>query len=413
MIFPGQLGQGVSGRRLPAHPRRLHRHAAAPGVRPAGRRERPLPRAVRRRAHAAGAVVERPRPGDDRLLVGLAGRLERARVAPARQALAQKGASLARAFNGAATSFASMRANDDDEIDANVANVNAITAQIDKLNQQIGDAVLAGAQIDPTTKAIVKPGQAPNDLLDQRDKLLDDLSKIADITNVSVDDEQRATVVVAGKTLVTRDAGDDRADARADVDTAVHERRAHARHAVRPRGRLHEHPEPGERDLVRRAARHARDVAPRRGQRAARARLRPERHRGRPLLRLHVADGPARRRHALTMSTHDPRRPDDDRRRDERRRAPARPATRSRSSALQKAATTAGATFDDYYNGLQSALGTAAQDSKRSSDANDIVVNSLTDRRAADLRRLARRGDVEHDPLPAGVRRRGAHACRR
>jgi len=75
------------------------------------------------------------------------------------------------------------------------------------LNGQIGQLVLAGAQLDPNTLQVVKPGQVPNDLLDRRDLLLDNLGKLANITSVTYDDQNRATVVVAGLTAVTPTGG--------------------------------------------------------------------------------------------------------------------------------------------------------------------------------------------------------------
>ncbi len=54
-----------------------------------------------------------------------------------------------------------------------VGELNQITTEIAALNDQIGKLVLAGAVIDPVTQAVIKPGQAPNDLLDRRDLLLD------------------------------------------------------------------------------------------------------------------------------------------------------------------------------------------------------------------------------------------------
>ena len=49
--------------------------------------------------------------------------------------------------------------------------------------------------------------------------------------------------------------------------------------------------------------------------------------------------------------------------------------------ALQDAVTTGSTTFKDYYNGLQSGLGTQAQSAQRGIDSQDIIVNGLTDRR--------------------------------
>ena len=111
------------------------------------------------------------------------------------------------ALNHASTTFSTMRANDNTEINADIGDANSILTQIASLNTQIGQLVLAGAQLDPATLQVVKPGQAPNDLLDRRDLLLDQLGKLANVSSVTYDDQNRATVVVAGLTVVTPTAG--------------------------------------------------------------------------------------------------------------------------------------------------------------------------------------------------------------
>ena len=379
MIFPGQLGQGVS---VSAY-RRIRDVFTDTQLRQAYGQQ--AGESIRYR-ELSGVELTLPEPSSSGLgqaMTDFFAAWQAVSNAPeslaARQALAQKGASLASAFNGAATSLASMRTNDDDEIDANVANINAITTQIDKLNQQIGDAVLAGAQLDPTTKAIVKPGQAPNDLLDQRDKLLDDLSKIADITNVSLDDEQRATVIVAGKTLVTATPGTT-ALTRADVDTAFTS-------GALTRGSLFGLEDAwsnmlnpanatsfaAQLDTLAQSLHDAVNTQHALGDDLSGTA-------GSLFFDFTSATGPPGAATRLTMSSAimaDPTKI-------AAATAGEGPGSAGNATAiinLQQAATTAGATFQDYYNGLQSALGTAAQDSKRSSDANDIVVNGLTDRR--------------------------------
>jgi flagellar hook-associated protein 1 FlgK len=379
MIFPGQLGQGVS---VAAY-RRIRDVFTDTQLRQAYGQQ--AGESVRYR-ELSGVELTLPEPSSSGLgqaMTDFFSAWQAVSNAPeslaARQALAQTGASLASAFNGAATSFTSMRANDDAEIDANVSNINAITTQIDKLNQQIGDAVLAGAQLDPTTKAILTPGQAPNDLLDQRDKLLDDLSKVADVTNVSYDDEQRATVVVAGKTLVTSTPGTT-ALTRADVDTAftsgaltrgtlfgLEDAWSNMLNEANPTSYA------AQLDTLAQSLHDAVNTQHALGNDLSGTA-------GGLFFDFTSPTGPPGAAARLTMSSAimaDPTKI-------AAATAGEGPGSAGNATAiinLQQAATTAGSTFQDYYNGLQSALGTAAQDSKRRSDANDIVVNGLTDRR--------------------------------
>jgi flagellar hook-associated protein 1 FlgK len=379
MIFPGQMGQGVT---VEAY-RRIRDVFTDTQLRQANGQQASEDIRYRELSGVELAMPEPSSTGLGQAMQDFFSAWQAVSNAPeslaARQALAQTGASLATAFNTASASLSAMRANDDDEIDANIGDINAITTQIDKLNQQIGDAVLAGAQLDPTTKAIVKPGQAPNDLLDQRDKLLDDLSKLADITNVSYDDENRATVVIAGKTLVTAAPGTT-ALTRSDIDTAFGS-------GALTRGKLF-----GLEDAFANMLDEAKPTS----YAAQLNTLAQSLHDAVNTQHALGADlsgtaggiffdftsptGPPGAAARLTMSSTimgDPTKI-------AAATAGEGPGSAGNATAiiaLQQAATTAGATFQDYYNGLQSALGTAAQDSKRSSDANDIVVNGLTDRR--------------------------------
>jgi flagellar hook-associated protein 1 FlgK len=105
----------------------------------------------------------------------------------ARAALVQQAQTMATAFNGAASDLASQRADADAQANAAVGQINAIASQIDALNASI--------------KKLVGVGQQPNDLLDARDKLIDDLSQIAS-TTVTYSGNNVATVIVGGLTVV-------------------------------------------------------------------------------------------------------------------------------------------------------------------------------------------------------------------
>jgi flagellar hook-associated protein 1 FlgK len=297
----------------------------------------------------------------------------------ARQALAQSGASLTNAFNHAATSLANQRTNDDTELTAGVAEVNQITSQIAALNQQIGDTVLAGAQLDPVTMAVLKPGQAPNDLLDKRDKLLDDLSKLVNVTSVTIDDQQRATVVVAGLTVVVPVTGAT-AITRAQVDAAF------ASGALAG-GKLHGLEDAWNNMLdesnptsfaaqLNVLAQSIHDAV--NAQHALGTDLNGTA--GGLFFDFTSPTAPPGAASRLTMAAG----------------ILASPATIAAAKAgegpgsagnanamiaLQDAVTTGSTTFKDYYNGLQSGLGTQALTAKRGLDAQAIVVNGLNDRR--------------------------------
>ena len=300
----------------------------------------------------------------------------------ARQSLAQAGQSLTSALNHASTTFATMRTNDNTEIDADIGDANSILTQIASLNTQIGQLVLAGAQLDPATLQVVKPGQAPNDLLDRRDLLLDQLGKLANVSSVTYDDQNRATVVVAGLTVVTPAAGAT-AITRAQMDAQFGSGAltGGALHALEDAytNLLNEATAtsyPSQLNVLAQALHDAVNGA-------ARARRRPVGHGRRPVLRLHVARPvpPVRPAGSRCRRRSSPIRP---------RSPPARigqgPGSATNANAmvaLQNAITTGGTTFLDYYNGLQSGLGTATQSTARSLDAQQIVVGGLSDRRVA------------------------------
>lgn len=80
----------------------------------------------------------------------------------ARAAFARAGDALARGFNAVGQNILNLEAQANSRIDAEIAEVNLITTQIAALNTSIRDAVAMGQQ--------------PNDLRDQRDLLMDELS---------------------------------------------------------------------------------------------------------------------------------------------------------------------------------------------------------------------------------------------
>lgn len=93
--------------------------------------------------------------------------------AAARQSLLSSSESLAARFNGLDEQLAEMRAGVNGEIESSVSAINAYARQIGQLNDAIEKA---------TTAAQGKP---PNDLLDQRDRLIHELGKEVRVTMVN------------------------------------------------------------------------------------------------------------------------------------------------------------------------------------------------------------------------------------
>ncbi|HPO19009.1 MAG TPA: flagellar hook-associated protein FlgK [Rubrivivax sp.] len=77
-----------------------------------------------------------------------------------------------------------------DELQAGVAQINRLSANIAELNQRIGAAQALG--------------QPPNDLLDQRDQALSDLSQLVQISTVRADDGSVSVFAAGGQNLVLR-----------------------------------------------------------------------------------------------------------------------------------------------------------------------------------------------------------------
>jgi flagellar hook-associated protein 1 FlgK len=377
MLFPGQLGQGVtvdSYRRIRDVFNDVQLRASTSDQASLDVRYREL--------HAISLAI--PEPSDNgiqSLVQDFFNAWHDVGNAPeslaARQALAQAGQSLTAAFNHASTTFATMRTNDNTEIDADITEANSLVGQIAALNTQIGQLVLAGAQVDPATLQIVKAGQAPNDLLDRRDLLLDKLGKLANVTSVTYDDQNRATLVVAGLTVVTPTAGaTPLTRAQIDAQFASGALTGGALHAPSDAyANLLNAANPSQLNTLAQSLHDAINA-----QHVLGADLSGTA--GGLFFDMTSPAGPPGAAGRITMSA----------------AILANPATIAAGAsgegpgsatnanamiALQNAITTGGTTFLDYYNGLQSGLGTATQSTARSLDAQQIVVGGLSDRRVA------------------------------
>lgn len=106
----------------------------------------------------------------------------------ARNVVLGRGGELAARFSSAAAQLDDIQSGVSQELHAKVAQVNELAKQIASVNDRI--AVATGT------------GQAPNDLLDQRDRLLSELSDHVQITTIAADDGTVAVFVGAGQQLV-------------------------------------------------------------------------------------------------------------------------------------------------------------------------------------------------------------------
>ncbi|MFG6114700.1 flagellar hook-associated protein FlgK [Halobacillus sp. MO56] len=87
--------------------------------------------------------------------------------AGARSVVRQRGIAVTETFNYLSRSLEGIQKDLENEIDVTVKDANSLLTQIDQLNQQIGN-------VEPH-------GYLPNDLYDERDRLIDDLSQLVDI----------------------------------------------------------------------------------------------------------------------------------------------------------------------------------------------------------------------------------------
>ncbi len=383
MIFPGQLGQGVT---VDSY-RRIRDVFNDTELRSQLARQSGAEVRYRELSGIETAIPEPGENGIQALMTKFFANWQDVANNPenlaARQALAQQAQSLASAFNSAWTALSNQRASDDQEIGGTsagaIGELNQLTAEIATLNDQIGKLVMAGAVVDPVTQAVIKPGQAPNDLLDRRDLMLDKLAKLTNITSVTYDDRNRATVVVAGITAVTPGGGQVPIT-RADIDTAftngdltagrlqaledAYVNLLDETSATSYPGRLNALAQ-ALHDQINTAHANGIDLAGAAGGdffdlpgsappgAAARIRVAPGiLNDARTIAAGTPSQGPGSNGNALAIL------------------------------ALRSAVTTGGTTFEDFYSGIVTGVGAAAQDAERSVDATGIVVSTLESRRS-------------------------------
>ena len=107
-----------------------------------------------------------------------------------RSTVRQQGIILAETIRHTYTQMQDLMINIEAEIKVGVDHINSIAYRIAALNERIGK--------------IVAIGDEPNDLLDQRDYLIDELSKLVDI-NIVEDHQRKAQITIGGKSLVIAD----------------------------------------------------------------------------------------------------------------------------------------------------------------------------------------------------------------
>lgn len=106
----------------------------------------------------------------------------------ARAVVSQRATAVTETFSSVMTSMSELQTDLDNTIASNVLDINSVAKQIADLNKQIADVVPHGYQ--------------PNDLYDQRDVLLDKLSKMADIKTTEAESGM-VNVTIEGKELIT------------------------------------------------------------------------------------------------------------------------------------------------------------------------------------------------------------------
>ncbi|NOU58033.1 flagellar hook-associated protein FlgK [Brevibacillus borstelensis] len=104
-----------------------------------------------------------------------------------RAVVRQRAIALAETFSALTTSLNELQRDLDNVVQTKVLDINSMAKQISNLNQQIGD--------------LVPHGYRPNDLYDQRDLLLDKLSKMAEI-KVTPGENGMVNVTIDGQPLV-------------------------------------------------------------------------------------------------------------------------------------------------------------------------------------------------------------------
>jgi flagellar hook-associated protein 1 FlgK len=107
----------------------------------------------------------------------------------ARSVVSQRAQAVADTFNYASTSLEAVRADLKSQIDVTTTEFNSIVTQINNVNQQIGG-------VEPH-------GHVPNDLYDERDRLIDRLSAIADVRVSYQKSSGQPSDIAMGKATIT------------------------------------------------------------------------------------------------------------------------------------------------------------------------------------------------------------------
>ncbi|WP_431273554.1 flagellar hook-associated protein FlgK [Variovorax ureilyticus] len=111
----------------------------------------------------------------------------------ARQQLISSGQSLSTKFRSTDQYLSDMNSSVNDQIVGSVEQINTYSSKIASLNQQI------------SMMTAVAGGQPPNDLLDQRDQLVSDLSQIVDVKVLQQDNGKYNVFIGSGQSLVVGD----------------------------------------------------------------------------------------------------------------------------------------------------------------------------------------------------------------
>lgn len=105
-----------------------------------------------------------------------------------RQTVLAQAQDLASRFNGAAGQIATLQAGISEDLKSSVAAINGLAGSIAQVNQQIA--------------AVRGLGQPPNDLLDERDRLIGQLSGYVQVSTIPADDGTVGVFVAGGQNLV-------------------------------------------------------------------------------------------------------------------------------------------------------------------------------------------------------------------
>ncbi|MCQ6278692.1 flagellar hook-associated protein FlgK [Bacillus sp. EB600] len=106
----------------------------------------------------------------------------------ARSVVRQRGAAVADTFNYLHNSLSTVQKDQKDQVDVTVKQINSITGQLDQINKQIGS-------VEPN-------GYLPNDLYDERDRLIDQLSSMVNIKVEYASSGGNSNPIAEGKAVI-------------------------------------------------------------------------------------------------------------------------------------------------------------------------------------------------------------------